>query len=48
MTDIGTLMTFHHDPDHSDQKLDEAHERLRATGQKFEIVAGTHGAVLDI
>jgi phosphoribosyl 1,2-cyclic phosphodiesterase len=48
MTDVRTLMTFHHDPDHSDQKLDEAHERLRATGPHFEIVPGTHGAVFEV
>ncbi|MGH8948793.1 MAG: MBL fold metallo-hydrolase, partial [Acidimicrobiia bacterium] len=48
MTGIGTLMTFHHDPDHSDQTLDEAHEWLRASGQAFAIVPGTHGAVFDV
>jgi hypothetical protein len=41
-------MTFHHDPDHSDQKLDEAHDRLRATGQDYEIVPGTHGAIFEV
>ena len=48
MTGVGTLMTFHHDPDHSDQKLDEAHERLQATGQDYEIVPGTHGAIFEV
>jgi ribonuclease BN (tRNA processing enzyme) len=48
MTGVSTLMTFHHDPDHSDATLDEAHERLRATRQDFEIVPGTHGAVFEV
>ncbi|HYJ23567.1 MAG TPA: MBL fold metallo-hydrolase [Acidimicrobiia bacterium] len=48
MTGVGTLMTFHHDPDHGDQKLDEAHERIQATGQDYEIVPGTQGAIFEV
>jgi ribonuclease BN (tRNA processing enzyme) len=48
MTGVRTLMTFHHDPAHSDERLDEAHERLQESDHDFDIVPGTHGAVIDV
>jgi ribonuclease BN (tRNA processing enzyme) len=48
MTGVRRLMTFHHDPAHSDSTLDETHERLKESARGFEVVPGTHGAVIDI
>ncbi len=48
MTRVRRLMTFHHDPAHSDDALDEAHERLLDKPHDFEIIPGTHGAVIHI
>jgi hypothetical protein len=41
-------VTFHHDPEHSDQELDRLHDELRSTDPEFELVAGLAGAVLEV
>lgn len=46
MTRARRLVTFHHDPSHTDSMLDEAHERLPAHG--FELVPGTAGLTIDV
>jgi ribonuclease BN (tRNA processing enzyme) len=48
LCDVERLMTFHHDPAHSDDTLDEAHARLQEEAQGFEVVPGTHGAEIDV
>lgn len=45
---VRTLVTFHHDPEHSDQELDRLHDELRSTDPEFELVAGLAGAVLEV
>ena len=40
--------TFHHDPAHSDDALDEAHARLQDAARGFEVIPGTHGTVIDV
>lgn len=48
LTGVRTLLTFHHDPDHGDEWLDQTHERLRRSARGFEVVPGIHGAVIEI
>jgi ribonuclease BN (tRNA processing enzyme) len=45
---VRTLVTFHHDPEHSDEELDRLHDELRKAEPEFELVAGLAGAVLEI
>jgi ribonuclease BN (tRNA processing enzyme) len=45
---VNRLMTFHHDPAHSDDTLDQAHARLQEAADGFEVVPGTQGAVIDV
>ncbi len=45
---VRSLVTFHHDPEHSDMELDRLHEELRAEDPQFELVAGLAGLVLDV
>jgi hypothetical protein len=43
------LMTFHHDPEHSDGELDRMIERARNGHERpFEVIAGTEGLRLTI
>jgi len=43
------LMTFHHDPEHSDAQLDRMIERARnGHSRGFEVIAGTEGLRLTI
>ncbi len=46
--DVGTLVTFHHDPAHSDDFLDEVGRRLAEAGHPFAIVPGRVGHVFDL
>lgn len=49
MTNPGRLVTFHHDPGHSDTDLDDLHERLRASlSDEIELVPGTANLVVDL
>jgi phosphoribosyl 1,2-cyclic phosphodiesterase len=48
-TSVRRLVTFHHDPSHSDTVLDKLHEFLRKHGDlSFELVAGQEGTVLQL
>ena len=42
------LVTFHHDPSHGDDQLDQVHEQLEAMADGFEIVPGRAGDTLDV
>jgi phosphoribosyl 1,2-cyclic phosphodiesterase len=41
MADVRRLVTFHHDPGHADDMLDDFHDQLKRMVQNSEIVAGT-------
>ena len=45
---VRTLVTFHHDPEHSDQDLDRLHDQLRSEDPGLEVVAGLAGTVLEV
>lgn len=44
---VGTLVTFHHDPAHSDDLLNEISRDLAAQGHPFSLVPGRVGEVFD-
>lgn len=48
LCEVDRLMTFHHDPGHTDETLDEAHARLQQAARGFEVIPGTHGAVIEV
>jgi len=48
MTGVKALTTFHHDPAHSDEKLDEIHEWLRERSDGLEIIPGTPGMIIGL
>jgi len=48
MARVRTLVTFHHDPEHSDEELDRLHDQMRADDPELNIVAGLAGAVLEV
>jgi ribonuclease BN (tRNA processing enzyme) len=48
MAGPGKLVTFHHDPAHTDAMLDDQHERLASTMAGVELIPGTVGLSLDI
>lgn len=49
MTQPGRLVTFHHDPAHTDADLDSLHERLDAiVANGTEVVPGIAGLVVDV
>jgi phosphoribosyl 1,2-cyclic phosphodiesterase len=49
MTRPRRLVTFHHDPSHSDEVLDDLHERLRGNlSDEIELVPGTANLVVDL
>lgn len=45
---VRTLVTFHHDPEHSDQELDRLHDEVRSTDPGLEFLAGLAGTVLSL
>jgi ribonuclease BN (tRNA processing enzyme) len=47
---VGTrsLVTFHHDPGHSDELLDRLHDEASQRGLPFELIPGTAGKSIDI
>ncbi len=48
LTEVGTLVTFHHDPDHSDDMLDALAEEARSVGPlPFRLVPGTTGLSIE-
>jgi ribonuclease BN (tRNA processing enzyme) len=49
MAGVKRLVTFHHDPGHSDAALDQLHEEVRATMTlPFELTAGTEGSRFEV
>ncbi len=48
MTGVKNLATFHHDPAHSDETLDEAHSWLSNRASGFEVVPGMPGTTFDL
>jgi ribonuclease BN (tRNA processing enzyme) len=48
LSEVERLITFHHDPAHSDDTLDQAHARMQEVALGFEVVPGTHGATVDV
>lgn len=45
---VGTLVTFHHDPGHSDEMLDDLHAQLKSLVDDVEVKAGTESLTLDV
>ena len=46
---VKKLITFHHDPDHSDQELDELHRQAaEQTASSFELIPGKEGLSLEV
>lgn len=49
MTEPGRLVTFHHDPGHTDADLDQLHEDLKTRiANGTELVAGLAGLIVDL
>ena len=48
MTRAKRLVTFHHDPAHTDPQLDDLHHELASLLEGPELVAGTAGLVVDV
>ncbi len=48
LTQVKRLVTFHHDPAHSDEMLDDTHERLLERADGFEVVPGMPGTTFDL
>lgn len=45
---VGTLVTFHHDPEHTDQMLDQLLQEAREDGLPVEVVPGRAGAAFEL
>lgn len=45
---VSRLVSFHHDPGHSDEYLDEMHDQLASELGEVELVAGTAGLSLEV
>jgi hypothetical protein len=49
MARVKRLVTFHHDPSHSDDMLDEMHGEVHASGMyPFQLLAGVEGDTLQV
>jgi phosphoribosyl 1,2-cyclic phosphodiesterase len=49
LTKVGRLVTFHHDPAHSDVLLDQIAERIKQTRElRFEFVPGKAGLTIEL
>ncbi|HKX74594.1 MAG TPA: MBL fold metallo-hydrolase [Acidimicrobiia bacterium] len=46
--EVGTLVTFHHDPEHSDEELDRFHQEISEREQGVVIEPGLAGAVFTL
>lgn len=44
--EVGRLVTFHHDPQHTDELLDDLHRQVADAG--IEVVAGTAGSTFEL
>jgi len=47
-TGVKTLVSFHHDPTHDDEMLDELHLWLEERAGEIEIIPGKPGVVIDL
>jgi phosphoribosyl 1,2-cyclic phosphodiesterase len=47
-TRVKRLVTFHHDPGHSDEALDAMHAEARQQANGFELVAGVEGLTIEV
>jgi phosphoribosyl 1,2-cyclic phosphodiesterase len=48
LTKVRQLATFHHDPDHTDETLDQTHRWLQDRAGDFEVVPGRPGTTFDL
>ena len=48
MTEPARLVTFHHDPAHSDTELDGLHDQLRELATCCEVSAGVPGLTIEV
>ena len=48
MANVSRLVTFHHDPGHTDDMLDEAHRYLESELHSIEVIAGKQGVTLQV
>jgi phosphoribosyl 1,2-cyclic phosphodiesterase len=49
LTEVKQLVTFHHDPDHTDANLDlMTAQAIDATKPAYQVTAGKEGAVFDL
>jgi phosphoribosyl 1,2-cyclic phosphodiesterase len=48
MAEVGTLVTFHHDPEHSDQMLDEQLRLMIDEELPIELVPGRAGTAFEL
>jgi phosphoribosyl 1,2-cyclic phosphodiesterase len=49
MAGVKRLVTFHHDPSHSDDMLDQMVEEVRASGtHPFQVIAGVEGDIFEV
>jgi ribonuclease BN (tRNA processing enzyme) len=48
LTGVETLATFHHDPSHNDQKLNEMHRWLEDRADGVEVIRGRPGVEVDL
>lgn len=48
MANVGTLVTFHHDPSHTDAVLDEVHAEIARREPPFALVPGKAGTVVEV
>jgi len=46
LADVAKLVTFHHDPTHGDDMLDDVHDELRVAARGYEVVGGKTGLVI--
>jgi ribonuclease BN (tRNA processing enzyme) len=45
---VASLVTFHHDPDHTDEDLDRLHLEAQEAAGDLKLLAGLAGMVLDV
>lgn len=48
MTNVERLITFHHDPGHDDDQLDDLHDRLKTLAGDTTVMAGQAGLSFDV
>ena len=48
ITDVEKLVTFHHDPAHTDEDLDDLHDRLEAISDGAVVLRGQTGLIFEV